>query len=65
MKPRPKSRLRTYLWWIVILKMLLLYGLWFVLIKPNKVRVEPADIQQIYRVAPVVPPSSTPSGELK
>ena len=48
MKLNLKNNLRTHLLWIVIIKMLLLYGLWFLLIKPNKVKVNTSDLQQLY-----------------
>lgn len=48
MKLNLKNNLRTHLLWIVIIKMLLLYGLWFLLIKPNKVKVNTNDLQQLY-----------------
>lgn len=41
-------RLGKHLLLIVIIKLLVLYGLWYGFIRPNKVKVTTHDIEQIY-----------------
>lgn len=46
---------------IVLVKMVILYGIWYVYIKPNKVTVSDADMVQIYSPngqSPALNPSS-------
>ena len=38
-----------HLLWVVLIKMLVLYGLWSVFIKPNKVKVDVLDVQRLYQ----------------
>lgn len=59
-------RLGKHLLWIVLIKLLVLYGLWYGLIRPNKVKVTITDIEHIYtsssekEVQPTLPaPRST------
>ncbi|AXF84910.1 hypothetical protein DTO96_100626 [Ephemeroptericola cinctiostellae] len=54
-------RLGKHLLLIVLIKLLVLYGLWYGLIRPNKVKVTTQDIEQIYTRSggPMAQPAST------
>ena len=42
---------------LVLLKVVVLYGLWAVFIKPNKVKVDVSDVQRMYQGGAVAPPA--------
>ena len=50
-------KLGRHLFLLVLLKVVVLYGLWAVLIKPNKVKVDVSDVQRIYQGGAVAPPA--------
>lgn len=43
------SSLGKHIFWILLVKVVVLTGLWHAFIKPNKVRVQPADVEHLYR----------------
>lgn len=40
---------------LVFIKIVILYGLWYVFIKPNKVKVDVSDVQRIYQGGASIP----------
>ncbi|MBS1174119.1 MAG: hypothetical protein H6R05_250 [Burkholderiaceae bacterium] len=42
---------------LVLIKMVVLYGLWSVFIKPNKVKVDVSDVQRLYQGGSAAPPA--------
>ncbi len=49
---------------IVLIKISVLYGLWYVFIKPNKVHVNANDIEYLYRNNNQLSPTSVPTHSL-
>lgn len=45
---QPVSPLRKHLFWILLIKMIVLYGLWLVFIKPNKVHLNQDNLDCLY-----------------
>lgn len=70
-KPTKKMpSLGRHLFWVVLIKMILLYGLWFFFVKPNKVHLDKTDLDRLYssqsaQVRSNTKIPSTLSGEIK
>lgn len=43
---------------LVLIKIVILYGLWYVFIKPNKVKVDVYDVQRLYQGGTSMPPKN-------
>ena len=49
-KTMSKDRiLGRHLLLLVFIKIVILYGLWYVFIKPNKIKVDVSDVQRLYQ----------------
>ena len=56
-KTMSKDRiLGRHLLLLVFIKIVILYGLWYVFIKPNKVKVDVSDVQRLYQGGASAPP---------
>jgi hypothetical protein len=57
-RKKPFSRDQLLSWHLLLLvfiKVVVLYGLWFAFIKPNKVKVDVSDVQRIYQGGASIP----------